>query len=240
MKSKVPLILAILLAGAMRSPAEAKEYPKPASDDVPHSALEALKGYIQRSPPPLEVSDARTGLYVSAGAGLASVGCAMLALIPTFQTWGPEEERGQYGSSGLGWGALQGLVLNSLMGIGLTDLVFPRPDLRAEYGRLLDLDEPEQEQRAYLILRTMAGRAKQRRMAIPLFALAATAIPAGAYYLGSAIAGPNPNVKSLGTGYVVGIALGALVFTTFPMYGKSAEEILFDRVSQSDPFGGAK
>ena len=61
------------------------------------------------------------------------------------------------------------------------------------------------------MLRKIAGREKKRRVTAALLTLVATALPAGAYYLGTRIWGPNPNVEKIGQDYLVGIVLGSLV-----------------------------
>jgi hypothetical protein len=233
MKRGVLFFLIIFLTGASGGSAQTL-------GENPQAALAILKEHIQRHPPPLEVSEVRRGFSFFAAGSLASVGCAGLALIPTFENWGPEEKPHEYFWNSSGWGALQGLSLNPLVGMGLAFLMFPSPDIRAEYGRLLDLNEPDQEQRAYLILRAMARRGKHQRIAASVLMVAATAVPAGAYYLGSAVAGPNPNVKDVGLGYVVGVAIGSLVFAFIPLHDKSAEETLFEQVRAGDRSGSKK
>jgi hypothetical protein len=232
MKLKMLSVALVLLASAWRAPAQTAEPANAPSEGAPVSALQTLKGYLQSNPPPLNPFGARQGWILLGSGILAGIGCAQLALIPTYQDWGPEEEPGQYRTNAFIGGALQGSMLNALIGGGLAEVLFPRLDLRAEYGRLLDLAEPEQERRAYVILRAVSRRAKQRNIAAPLLMIAATAIPAGTYYLGEAIAGANPNAEGVALGYLVGIALGALlpVAMWHDLEGKSPEVTLFETV----------
>ena len=142
---------------------------------------------------------------------MLSVGCAGLALIPTITDQGPEVEGQSYFWGAALGGFVQGWYLNALMGRGLSNLIFPAVDIRAEYGSLLDLEEQDREDRAVLILRKIAKKERQRGRYGALIAILSTALPVGAYYLGSALIGPNPNVKGVGHGYAVGIGGGALL-----------------------------
>jgi hypothetical protein len=210
----------LLFAAVVGTPAQPPE--------DPGSALEILEHRLQRNPPPMEPAPPPVGFPLYGG--LSSIGGATLALIPTWSRWGPEEQPGSYFWQGIGWGSLQGLLLNGNVGLGLAWMLFPEVDMRAEYGNLLDLSQGEREQRAYRILREQAARAKQRRAAAALLTVGATALPAGAYYLGSALIGPNPTVKDFGVGYVAGIGLGSLTYAVFLLAVKSDEERTFDQL----------
>jgi len=189
----------------------AEEKPEPPPAAPPGTALEALQRHIERTPRPLESRYTGLGLGLSLGGAAVTLGCVGLALSPTINDWGPEEEEGQYVTGSSLGGFFQGMYVNFMIGFGITELLLPSRDLRADFGALLDLDEKDREQRAALILRELAGREKQRRLTAALLTVAATALPAGAYYLGTRIWGPNPNVEKIGQDYLVGIVLGSLV-----------------------------
>jgi MFS family permease len=209
MKRNFPAACVFLIVCARAGQAEGVPAPQPASP--PSTALEVLQHHIERNPQPLENRNVGRGLGLFLGGTAVTVGCVGLALIPTFEDWGPEEEEGQYFSGSLLGGLFQGMYVNMLIGFKLAELFLPAPDLRSEYGSLLDLDEQDRERRAGLMLRKIAGREKKRRVTAALLTLVATALPAGAYYLGTRVWGPNPNVEHVGQGYIAGIALGSLL-----------------------------
>jgi len=172
--------------------------------------VEVLEGYIEQRNPGLEDPDKSMMWGFLIGGSVLSAGCAGLALIPTISDWGPESgDESHFGGAALG-GFFQGFYLNTAIVMGLSYLIFPEVDIRAEYGSLLDLEEQDREDRAVLILRKIAKKERQRGRYGALFAVLSTALPVGAYYLGSALIGPNPNVKNVGYGYALGIATGAL------------------------------
>ena len=176
----------------------------------PSTAVEVLEGYIEQRNPGLEDPNKSTMRGFLIGGSVLSAGCAGLALIPTISDWGPEGEEDSYwGGAALG-GFFQGLYLNTAIGTGLSYFIFPEVDIRAEYGSLLDLEEEDREDRAVLILRKIAKKSRQRGRYGALIAVLSTALPVGAYYLGSALIGPNPNVENVGYGYALGIGTGAL------------------------------
>ncbi len=216
---------------------ETEETPAAPPAPPPGSALEQLERQIQRNPPPLEPpGPPLDGPILTV---LVSVGCAGLALIPTIQGQGPEDEPGEYLGAALFWGVLQGSLLQPFAASGLLLLPPSHPDLRTEWGGLLDLEEAKREQRAYRILRERATRAKRRRIAGALLTVGLTALPAGAYYLGSALVGPNPNVRDIGVGYVVGIALGSLPWALLFLAVKSEDERILAELESAARPGGA-
>ena len=190
----------------------AEEKPEPLPAAPPGTALEALQRHIERTPRPLESRYTGLGLGLSLGGAAVTLGCVGLALIPTIKDWSPEYSGDPYDPTlHILGGFFQGMYVNFMIGFGITELLLPSRDLRADFGALLDLDEKDREQRAALILRKLAEREKQRRLTAALLTVAATALPAGAYYLGTRIWGPNPNVEKIGQDYLVGIVLGSLV-----------------------------
>jgi hypothetical protein len=194
----------------------------------PQTALEVLERYVESNYPALQRPDEGWAWLAVLGGAALSVGCASLALIPTFADWGPAEEDESYGGGAAVGGFFQGMYLNTAMAMGLTSLVAPSVDLRAEYGALLDLNEGDREQRAALILRKIGQNARRERW-IGLAGLTlATAMPIGAYYLGSALAGPNPNVEAVGYSYALGIAGGALL-VLLPLLFVDSEAANIDR-----------
>jgi hypothetical protein len=216
---------------------ESTEMPAGPATPGPGSALEYLEGQIRENPPPLEPP--RPSLVAPILGGLASAGCAVWALTPTIDRWEPEEQQGDHLLLGLGCGSLQGFLLNVGFGRSLAEALYRPPDMRAEYGNLLDLSPGERERRALQILRKRAEIAKRERVAGALLSVGVTALPAGVYYLGSAIAGPNPNVKDFGIGYVVGIALGSLPFAAVLLAAAdSPEERLLARLEAGRLAGG--
>jgi hypothetical protein len=189
----------------------AEEKPEPPPAGPPGTALEVLQRHIERTPRPLESRNTGLGFGFSLGGAAATLGCVGLALIPTIEHWSPEDVDDSSVTASMLGGLFQGMYVNFMIGFGITELILPARDLRAEYGALLDLDEKDREQQAAQILQRLAEREKQRRVAAALLTVAATALPAGAYYLGTRIWGPNPNVEKIGQDYLVGIVLGSLV-----------------------------
>jgi hypothetical protein len=263
MKRAYLFCLVLVLVGAAGAPAQSPEFPiatLPYADGalaVPPQGLESgpgavqfpdvgsggaalsiLEGYIQRSWPPLEPADRGTDFLRFLGWSVLSAGCAGLALIPTIENWSPEESEGDYALEAALWGSLQGAFLTAPVGTGLAHVLVPAPDLRADYGSLLDAPEGEREQRAYLILRARAVRARRRRELGAFLTILATAIPAGAYYLGEAIVGPNPNVREFGVGYVAGIAVGSLLSASVVLIMESPDEADFAGVEREGYPGG--
>jgi hypothetical protein len=229
-KAKACWCILLLLSGATSGSAQ--------SPVDSGSALEILEQQIQKNPPPLEPPG--LPLLGPTLTALVSAGCAGLALIPTFAGWDPEEERGDYLGQGMVWGGLQGFLVNPLFALSWLEAPPCGLDLRAEYGNLLDLPEGDREQRAYQILRKRADRARQQRVVAALLTLGGTAIPAGAYYLGSALAGPNPNVRDFGVGYVAGIALGSLYGFVMILAIKSDEEAVLTELEARKNVGGGQ
>jgi hypothetical protein len=226
-RTQACLCILILLTAAGGSQAEPADVPEAKPPADPGSALEIIEQQIQKSPPSLEPRGADptiTGFTIAMAAG--SAGCAVWALFPGSEDWEPEERPHQRLVGGMGWGGLQGLIFNPYIGIGLSQLI-PPPDRRAEYGSLLDASGPEREARAYQILRKRAERARQQRVAMALFTLGSTVLPAGVYYLGSAFVDRTPQEKEFGLGYVVGIALGSLPWAVFQLALRSDDEKTF-------------
>ncbi len=201
-------------------------YPGPRRESKPGTALEVLERYVEEHSPGLEDPNRRMMRNFFIGGSTLSVGCAVLALIVTPDDRESEdEEKSYFWGAALG-GFFQGLYLNTTMGMGLSYLVVPEVDIRAEYGSLLDVEAEAREDRAVLILRKIARRERQRRGYGALFALLSTALPVGTYYLGTALMDPNPNTKDVGYGYTAGIAAGALLAVPmFIVIGSSAARI---------------
>lgn len=236
MKKRACGFCVLMLAAAVSSPAESRVTTGEVLAPAPRSALEMLQQEIRDNPPPLEPPGLPLGSPILTA--LLSAGCAGLALIPTFSGRGPEEEEDDYLLEGMLGGGLQGFILNP--GFALSWLEAPPAgiDLRAEYGNLLDLPEGDREQRAYQILRKRADRARQQRIAAAFLTVGGTAVPAGVYYLGSYLAGPNPNVRDIGVGYVTGIALGSLYWFMMMLSIQSDEETVFARLEARRGGGG--
>jgi len=192
------------------------------------TALQIIEEQIRRSPPPLEPpgpDPVITGFSVVAAA--ASAGCAVWALYPASEEWEPDETPNEHLVEGMAWGGLQGLLANPYIAIGLSALLIKATDVRAEYGSLLDLTGAEREERAYLILRKRAERARSRRLTMALLTVGSTILPAGVYYLGSLFVDRTPQEQDFGLGYVIGIALGSLPWVALKLGVPSADEATF-------------
>ncbi len=175
------------------------------------SAIALLDDFVMKNPPSLKrKSDLGVGLLIAGT--IMTAGGFSLALMPTFSDWGPEEEDGDYFGCGFGIALGQCLLGHLPIAFGLSELIVAPVDMRAEYGAVLDQQDPAaRETRAALTLKKLAQREKRYKAVtvIASFGLAATSITA--YYLYIKDIGANPNVKDVGTGYVTGISLVAVL-----------------------------
>ena len=58
------------------------------------------------------------------------------------------------------------------------------------------------------------------------------------HYLGSALAGPNPDVRDIGVGYVIGIGLGSLYWFGMMLSMQSDAETVFAQLEAGRGGGG--
>ena len=191
----------------------------------PGSALQIIEQEVRKNPPPLEPRRGVPGIIsFSLVLAAGSVGGALWALCPGEEDSEPEETSDEHLLTGLGWGSLQGFLVNPYVAGGMSLLLYPLPDRRAEYGSLLDVSGAVREERAYLVLRKRAERARQRRVAAALLTFGATVLPAGTYVVGSAFVSQSSQDKDLGVGYLSGILLGSLPWVLFQLALRSPEE----------------
>ncbi|MBN1835549.1 MAG: hypothetical protein JW820_06840 [Spirochaetales bacterium] len=188
-------------------------------------ALAIIEEEVRKSPPPLEARRGIPGMTTfSLVLAAGSVGGGLWAVYPGDEDSESGESSDDYWLRGLVWGSLQGFLVNPYVGLGMSVLLYPLPDLRAEYGSLLDVSGPAREERAYLILRRRAEQARKRRVADALLSLGATALPAGTYALGSAFVDQRPQDRDFGVGYLSGILLGSLPWVLLRLAVRSPEE----------------
>lgn len=229
----------IFLALAVSIPAQAPGGPEAPAGVTPAnegSALAIIEQRIAEYPPPVEPPRSPgLGLTIAGAAcGLTSAGLAFYLTLDGSETSGGDQETFW---TGIGCGAAHGLFLNSILAAGLFELLFRYPDLRAEYGNLLDLPERAREEQAYRILRRQAEAGKRRRLAITLLTFGVSVLPVGTYYLAGALYGTNAQVREFGGYYTIGLLLGSSLL--LPLVAvKSAEEQTLERLEAARAAGG--